>query len=192
MRTAGIERKTEETDIYVKINLDGSGKSEIDTGIGFMDHMLALMAFHGSFDLNIKCIGDLRVDDHHTVEDTGIVLGQAFNAALGDRKGIQRYSSLYIPMDEALCIVALDISSRPYLVYNVDISGMNLGNMSTQNFREFFRAFINETRITAHINVLYGDNDHHKIEAVFKGFSRALKEGIKIISDSVSSSKGVL
>lgn len=192
MRTAGIERKTEETDIYVKINLDGSGKSEIDTGIGFMDHMLALMAFHGSFDLNIKCIGDLKVDDHHTVEDTGIVLGQAFNAALGDRKGIQRYSSCFIPMDEALCMVALDISNRPYLVYNVDFAGMNLGNMSTQNFREFFRAFINETRITTHINVLYGDNDHHKVEAVFKGFSRALKEGVKIISDSVSSSKGVL
>lgn len=192
MRTAELERKTKETNVYVKINLDGSGKSEIDTGIGFMDHMLTLMAFHGSFDLNIKCEGDLKVDDHHTIEDTGITLGQAFSAALGDRKGIQRYSDCFIPMDEALCRVALDISNRPYLVYNVDFAGQNLGDMSTQNFKEFFRAFVNEARVTLHIEALYGENDHHKIEAVFKGFSRTLKEGIQKVSDKVSSSKGVL
>lgn len=192
MRTAELERKTKETYVYVKINLDGSGKSEIDTGIGFMDHMLTLMAFHGSFDLNIKCEGDLKVDDHHIIEDTGITLGQAFYAALGDRKGIQRYSDCFIPMDEALCRVVLDISNRPYLVYNVDFAGQNLGDMSTQNFKEFFRAFVNEARITLHIEALYGENDHHKIEAVFKGFSRTLKEGIQKVSDKVSSSKGVL
>lgn len=192
MRTAQLKRKTNETDAYVKINLDGSGISEVDTGIGFLDHMLTLMAFHGSFDLTIKCTGDLIVDDHHTVEDIGIALGQAFNAALGDKKGIKRYSSLYIPMDEALCRVVLDISGRPYLVYDVDFTGQSVGSMSTQNFKEFFRAFTSEARLTLHISVLYGENDHHKIEAIFKGFSRALKEGTKIVSDTIASSKGVL
>ncbi|MGD9677539.1 MAG: imidazoleglycerol-phosphate dehydratase HisB [Vulcanibacillus sp.] len=192
MRKAKIERKTAETDISVELNLDGTGKSEISTSIGFLDHMLTLFAFHGSFDLKIKCTGDISVDDHHTVEDIGIALGQAFNSALGDKKGIKRYSSRYIPMDESLCNVVLDISNRPYLVFNVDFERGKLGDISTQSFKEFFRAFVNEARVTLHINLMYGENDHHKIEAIFKAFSRVLKEGVDIISDNVSSSKGVL
>lgn len=192
MRIAKVVRETLETSVSVEINLDGSGKSNIDTGIGFLNHMFTLMAFHGSFDLKIKCIGDLEVDDHHTIEDIGITLGQAFYKALGDKKGIKRYSSLYIPMDESLCRVALDISNRPYLVFDLDFDRERLGDMDTQNFKEFFKAFINEARITFHIKVLYGENDHHKIESVFKGLSRALKEGIQIFSDNISSSKGVL
>ena len=192
MRIAKIERKTLETEVLVEINLDGKGNSEINTGIGFLDHMLTLVAFHGSFDLKVNCNGDLYVDEHHTVEDIGITLGQAFNKALGDKNGIKRYSSIYIPMDEALCNTVLDISNRPYLVFNVNFERSKVGNMDTQNFNEFFRAFVNESKTTLHINLLYGDNDHHKIEAVFKAFARALKEGIQITSDKVSSSKGVL
>ena len=192
MRIAKIERKTLETEALVEINLDGKGNSEINTGIGFLDHMLTLMAFHGSFDLKVNCSGDLYVDEHHTVEDIGITLGQAFSRALGDKKGIKRYSSVYIPMDEALCNTVLDISNRPYLVFNVNFEREKVGNMDTQNFKEFFRAFVNESKTTLHINLLYGENDHHKIEAVFKAFARTLKEGIQITSDKVSSSKGVL
>ncbi|HSQ89507.1 imidazoleglycerol-phosphate dehydratase HisB [Romboutsia sp.] len=192
MRIAKIERKTLETEVLVEINLDGKGNSEINTGIGFLDHMLTLMAFHGSFDLKVNCNGDLYVDEHHTVEDIGITLGQAFNKALGDKKGIKRYSSIYIPMDEALCNTALDISNRPYLVFNVNFERAKVGNMDTQNFKEFFRAFVNESKTTLHINLLYGENDHHKIEAVFKAFARTLKEGIQITSNKVTSSKGVL
>ncbi len=192
MRIAKIERKTLETEVLVEINLDGKGNSEINTGIGFLDHMLTLMAFHGSFDLKVNCNGDLYVDEHHTVEDIGITLGQAFNKALGDKKGIKRYSSIYIPMDEALCNTVLDISNRPYLVFNVNFEREKVGNMDTQNFKEFFRAFVNESKTTLHINLLYGENDHHKIEAVFKAFARTLKEGIQITSDKISSSKGVL
>lgn len=192
MRIAKIERKTLETEVLVEINLDGNGNSEINTGIGFLDHMLTLMAFHGSFDLKVNCNGDLYVDEHHTVEDIGITLGQAFNKALGDKKGIKRYSSIYIPMDEALCNTALDISNRPYLVFNVNFEREKVGNMDTQNFKEFFRAFVNESKTTLHINLLYGENDHHKIEAIFKAFARTLREGIQITSNKVSSSKGVL
>ena len=192
MRIAKIERKTLETEVLVEINLDGNGNSEINTGIGFLDHMLTLMAFHGSFDLKVNCSGDLYVDEHHTVEDIGITLGQAFSRALGDKKGIKRYSSVYIPMDEALCNTVLDISNRPYLVFNVNFEREKVGSMDTQNFKEFFRAFVNESKTTLHINLLYGENDHHKIEAVFKAFARTLKEGIQITSDKVSSSKGVL
>lgn len=192
MRTAKIERKTNETNLSVEINLDGTGENNIDTGIGFLDHMLHLMAFHGSFDLKIICHGDLCVDDHHSVEDIGIALGQTFSKALGDRKGIRRYSSLHVPMDEALCLVAVDISSRPYLIFNVDFQGEKLGSMSTQSFKEFFRAFAFNAGITLHINLLYGENDHHKIEAVFKAFSRAMREASQVVSDNIPSSKGVL
>jgi imidazoleglycerol-phosphate dehydratase len=174
------------------MNLDGKGNSEINTGIGFLDHMLTLMAFHGSFDLKVNCNGDLYVDEHHTVEDIGITLGEAFYKALGDKKGIRRYSNVSIPMDEALCNTVLDISNRPYLIFNMNFDREKVGSMDTQNFNEFFRAFVNESKITLHINLLYGDNDHHKIEAVFKSFARALKEGIQITSDKISSSKGVL
>lgn len=192
MRTAKIERKTNETDILVEINLDGTGKNHIDTGIGFLDHMLNLTAFHGSFDLKIICRGDLHIDDHHSVEDIGIALGKAFGMALGDRKGIKRYSSLHIPMDEALCLTAVDISGRPYLVFNINFETGKLGSMSTQSFEEFFRAFAFNAGITLHINLLYGKNDHHKIEAVFKAFARTLKEASQVVSEEVPSSKGVL
>lgn len=192
MRTAKVERKTNETNISIEINLDGTGENNIDTGIGFLDHMLHLMAFHGSFDLKVNCRGDLYIDDHHSVEDIGIALGQGFSKALGDRKGIRRYSSLHIPMDEALCLAAVDISSRPYLIFNVDFEGEKLGNMSTQCFKEFFRAFAFNAGITLHINLLYGENDHHKIEAVFKAFARAMREASQVVSDNIPSSKGVL
>ena len=192
MRKGIVIRNTLETKIKVEINLDGSGEAKIDTGVGFLDHMLTLMAFHGKFDLTILAKGDLCVDDHHTIEDIGICLGEAFKEAIGDRRGIRRYSTVYIPMDESLAYTSIDISNRPYLVFNVGFTAEKIGNMSTQMFKEFFRAFVNESRITLHINLLYGENDHHKIEAVFKSFARALKEGSEIISKEVSSSKGVL
>lgn len=192
MRKGIVIRNTLETKIKVEVNLDGTGEAKIDTGVGFLDHMLTLMAFHGKFDLTILAKGDLCVDDHHTIEDIGICLGEAFKEAIGDRRGIRRYSTVYIPMDESLAYTSIDISNRPYLVFNVNFSYEKIGSMSTQMFKEFFRAFVNESRITLHINLLYGENDHHKIEAVFKSFARALKEGSEIISKEVSSSKGVL
>ena len=192
MRRGLVERNTLETKIKVEINLDGDGKSQIDTGVGFFDHMLTLLVFHGKFDLTVLAKGDLYVDDHHTIEDIGICLGEAFKKAIGDRRGIRRYSTVHIPMDEALAYTSIDISNRPYLVFNVNFSDEKIGNMSTQMFKEFFRAFVNESRITLHINLTYRENDHHKIEAVFKSFARALKEGSEVISDNISSSKGVL
>lgn len=192
MRTAKIERKSSETDILVEINIDGRGKNEIDTGIGFLDHMLHLMAFHGRFDLKVVCQGDLHIDDHHTVEDIGICLGQGFYQAIGDRKGIKRYANVHIPMDEALCLASIDISNRPYLVFNMDFKSGRLGTMSTENFEEFFRAFAFNAGLTLHINLLYGENDHHKIEAGFKAFARALDEASKIVSQEIASSKGIL
>ena len=192
MRRGFVERDTLETKIKVDLDLDGNGKAEIDTGVGFLDHMLTLMAFHGKFDLTVIAKGDLYVDDHHTIEDIGICIGKAFKDAIGDRKGIRRYSTVYIPMDESLAYTSLDISNRPYLVFNVNFTNEKVGNMSTQMFKEFFRAFVNESRITLHINLIYGENDHHKIEAVFKSFARALKEGSEVISHDISSSKGVL
>ena len=192
MRRGFVERDTLETKIKVDLDIDGNGKAEIDTGVGFLNHMLTLMAFHGKFDLTVIAKGDLYVDDHHTIEDIGICIGKAFKDAIGDRKGIRRYSTVYIPMDESLAYTSLDISNRPYLVFNVNFTYEKVGNMSTQMFKEFFRAFVNESRITLHINLIYGENDHHKIEAVFKSFARALKEGSEVISDDISSSKGVL
>lgn len=192
MRRGIVERDTLETKIKVEIDLDGSGKADIDTGIGFLNHMLTLMAFHGKFDLTVLAKGDLDVDDHHTIEDIGISIGKAFKEAIGDRRGIRRYSTVYIPMDESLAYTSLDISNRPYLVFNVNFDDEKIGSITTQMFKEFFRAFVNESRITLHINLLYGENDHHKIEAVFKSFARALREGSEVISDEVSSSKGVL
>jgi len=192
MRKSKVERNTLETSVSVEANLDGRGESCIDTGIGFLDHMLSLLAFHGSMDLNIKCKGDLKVDGHHTVEDIGIALGQAFNKALGDKKGINRYGYCYITMDEALARAVLDISNRPYLVFKADFKSERQGDMNSQDFKEFFRAFVNEARITLHLDVLYGENDHHKIEATFKAFGRALREAMEIKSDRIPSSKGVL
>jgi len=192
MRSSTVNRKTKETDIQVELNIDGSGKTDIDTGIGFLNHMLTLLGFHGNFDLKVKCKGDLDVDSHHTAEDIGIALGEAFKNALGDKKGIERYGFMFLPMDEALARVALDFSGRPFLVYNVDFNRNLIGEMATEDFKEFFKGFVNNSMTTLHIDVLYGENDHHKIEAVFKGFGRALKTASRITSDSLQSTKGAL
>jgi imidazoleglycerol-phosphate dehydratase len=192
MRKAEINRETLETKVSVSLNIDGTGKSNINTGVGFLDHMLTLLAFHSRFDLTITCAGDLYVDDHHTVEDIGLALGTVFKEALGDKKGIKRYASLYIPMDESLCRVALDISNRPTFVYKVDFQRDKIGKMDTQNFKEFLKSFANEAGLTLHLEVLYGENDHHKIEAVFKALARALQEAATINSNELPSSKGVL
>ncbi len=192
MRSAQIERKTKETDINLILNLDGTGKGEIDTGIGFLDHMLVSLSFYSGFDIFLKCEGDLQVDDHHTVEDIGIVLGQGLLKAIGDRRGIKRFSSMTTPMDESLAAVSLDIGNRPYLVYNLEFSREKIGQMDTQNFKEFFRAFAFESRMNLHVNLLYGENEHHKIEAVFKSLGRALKDAVKVMDDQITSTKGVL
>ncbi len=192
MRKSLVRRITNETEIEVELNIDGSGLTEIDTGIGFLNHMLDLFGFHGGFDLKIKCKGDLNVDSHHTSEDIGIALGQAFKEALGDKKGIERYGFFFLPMDEAMARVAVDFSGRPYLVYNIDFNRRQLGSMATEDFKEFFKGFVNNSLSTLHMELLYGENDHHKIEAVFKGFGRALKIASKITSDSLQSTKGAL
>ncbi len=192
MRKIELHRKTNETEIWLTLNLDGNRDIEINTGVGFFDHMLTLFAFHGGFDLNIRCSGDIDVDDHHTVEDVGIVLGDALQQLLTDKTGLRRYGFIYIPMDESLSRVVIDLSGRPTLVYNVLITRQTLGNMDTQNVKEFLKAFVNNARITLHAEVLYGENDHHKVEAVFKAFGQALKSAVKIESDRVLSSKGVL
>lgn len=192
MREAEINRTTKETKISCFISLDQGGDVQIDTGIGFFNHMLELMAFHGGFSLRLKAEGDLSVDDHHTIEDCGIVLGEAFRQALGDKKGIARYGSFNCPMDETLANVSLDISGRPYLVFHCDFSREKIGEMSAEMVQEFFRAFAFNAGITFHVNVFYGENDHHKAEAVFKAAGHALKEAVNIVSDQVFSSKGVL
>ncbi len=192
MRKSSIKRKTKETDIEIELNIDGDGTAEIDTGIGFLDHMLTLFAFHGSFDLKIKCKGDLYVDTHHTSEDIGIALGQAFLDALGDKKGIERYGFMFVPMDEAMARVVVDFSGRPYLVYNVEFNNSRLGTMALEDFKEFFRGFSGNSLTTLHIEMLYGENDHHKIEAVFKAFGRALNKASSLTSGKLQSTKGVL
>lgn len=192
MRKGKVDRKTSETEIALELDIDGNGDTDIDTGIGFLDHMLNLMFFHGKMDLNLSCSGDIYIDDHHTVEDIGIALGQAFKQAIGDRIGIRRYGSFTIPMDEALATVNLDISNRPFLVCNMELKRDNLGSMSTENFKEFFRAFAFNAGITLHINIPYGENDHHKIEAVFKALGRAVRDGSEVIGDQIPSSKGML
>ena len=192
MRTSQIKRDTKETNINLSINLDGDGINNIKTEIGFFNHMLELMSFHSDIDIALEARGDLEVCDHHLVEDTAICIGKCIKKALDDKRGIKRYSTVFIPMDESLAQTSIDISNRPYLVFNAEFKDKRVGNMTTQMVKEFFRAFVNESRVTLHINLLYGENDHHKIEAIFKSFARALKESIKIVSDEVSSSKGVL
>ena len=193
-RKAEIERKTAETDIQLVFEVDGCGKSEIDTGIGFLDHMLVLFTRHGFFNLDLKAVGDTKVDSHHTAEDIGIVLGQAIKEALGDKRGIRRYGSSRVPMDEALAAVDLDISGREYLVFNVEFRSEKLGEMQTQMFEEFFRALSSNAGITLHINLLYGKNDHHIAEAIFKAFAKALDAAITIDEriEGVLSTKGML
>lgn len=192
-RTAQITRTTKETDITLKLDLDSGAKAVVDTGIGFLDHMLTALAIHGGFSLELSCKGDLNVDGHHTAEDIGIVLGQAFKEALGDKSGIMRYGSAFIPMDEALAFCSLDISARPFLVFNAQFTNERVGEFDTCLTEEFMRAFAFNAGITLHLRVEYGSNDHHKIEALFKAMAYALKSAMKRNDDgSVVSTKGVL
>ncbi len=190
-RTASIFRETLETKVRVDIDLDGTGKGEISTGIGFFDHMLKLFACHSGFDLKIKCEGDTYVDGHHTVEDVGIVLGKAINAALGNKVGIARYADKQIPMDESLAEVAVDISGRAFTVFNADLSGKG-EHFDYELVEEFFRALANAACITLHINLKYGKNEHHKAECIFKAFARTMRDAVAIVNDRLPSSKGTL
>lgn len=192
MRAAEIIRKTKETDINVFVDLDGKGKVDIDTGIGFFDHMLTAFGVHAGLDLMVKVKGDLCVDAHHTVEDAGIVIGQALYKALGDKKGIKRYGSAFIPMDEALGFCSMDISGRPFLVFDSDFYGEKMGEMDTQLVEEFFRALAFNSGITLHLKSEYGKNDHHICEALFKAFAHAFKDAVRVVGNDVLSTKGVL
>ena len=190
-----ISRKTAETDIKLYLSLDGSGKSEIDTGCGFLDHMLTLFAKHGRFDLKVTCKGDTQVDYHHTAEDIGIVLGQAFSQAVGDKKGIVRYGNFILPMDEALILSAVDISSRGYLGYDLAIPTQKVGDFDTELVEEFWLAFIRNAQVTLHIRQMAGTNSHHIIEGAFKSVARSLKAAVAIdpeFADEIPSTKGVL
>jgi len=193
-RTAKVERKTTETEIFIEINLDGSGKGEISTTIPFFDHMLTLLAKHGFFDLTIKGYGDTDVDYHHLVEDVGICFGELIKKALGDRKGIVRYGSAVVPMDESLSHVSMDISGRPYLIFNVDFDNKQIRDFDPLLFKEFFKAFSDHGGITLHINVMYGKNPHHIIESIFKSFARSLNQAVSIDAriSGVMSTKGSL
>lgn len=195
MRTATIERKTKETEISVSLDLDGNGNYDVSTGVGFLDHMLEQLSRHSLMDLTMKAKGDLHIDFHHTTEDTGIAIGEAFSKALGDRKGITRYASALIPMDETLTRVAIDISNRPYLIWKVDFTKPKLGDMDTELFKEWFQAFAQAAGITLHVENLYGENNHHIVESCYKGLARSLRDGIAIDprkADEVPSTKGVL
>lgn len=194
LRTAEIERKTKETDINLSLTIDGTGTAEVETGIGFFDHMLENFARHGFFDLNLSVNGDLYVDSHHTVEDTGIVLGQAIRTALGDKKGIKRYGSFILPMDDVLVLCALDLSGRPYFVYDVTLTVDKVGYLDTELVKEFFYAVSYAAGMNLHIKLLNGTNNHHIIEAVFKAFAKALDEAVTIDSriTDVLSTKGMV
>ncbi|MCI8549316.1 MAG: imidazoleglycerol-phosphate dehydratase HisB [Lachnospiraceae bacterium] len=193
-RTAKIERKTKETSIQMTLNLDGTGKSRVDTGIGFLDHMLTLFAKHGFFDLEVTVKGDLEVDTHHSIEDTGIVLGQAILGAVGDKKGIRRYGSCMLPMDEVLMVCALDLSGRPYFVYDAELKAERVGALETEMIREFFYAVSYSAAMNLHIKEIHGENTHHIIEAMFKAFGRALDMATMTDGriDGILSTKGSL
>lgn len=195
MRNASIDRKTAETDIKLQLELDGTGKSAIDTGCGFLDHMLTLFAKHGKFDLIVTCKGDTQVDDHHTAEDIGIVLGQAFAQAVGDKKGICRYGNMILPMDEALILSAVDLSGRCYLGYQLQIPTQKVGTFDTELVEEFFYAFVRTSQATLHIRQMAGSNSHHIIEGAFKSVARSLRQAVSIdpaCADEIPSTKGVL
>ncbi|MBE6684720.1 MAG: imidazoleglycerol-phosphate dehydratase HisB [Ruminococcaceae bacterium] len=195
MRNYTISRKTAETDINLVLELDGRGKSEIDTGCGFLDHMLTLLASHGRFDLTVKCVGDVQVDYHHTVEDVGICLGEAFAKAVGDKKGIERYGSAVIPMDEALILCAVDLSGRDHLGFGVEIPSVKVGDFDTELVEEFWLAFVRRAECSLHFKKLAGKNSHHIIEGCFKAAARALRAAVKIDPeriDEIPSTKGVL
>ncbi len=194
-RTADISRTTKETDITVSLNLDGTGKYEVETGIGFLDHMLEQLAKHSLIDLTVKAKGDLHIDFHHTVEDVGITIGQALKKALGERKGITRFAHSYLPMDETLTRVAIDISGRPHLVWKVEFTRDKLGEMDTELFREWFGGFAGAAGITLHVENLYGENNHHIVESCYKGLAKALMQAITIDprqADIIPSTKGSL
>jgi len=194
-RTGTVDRKTKETQISVAVDLDGSGRSQIATGIGFLDHMLEQLSRHSLIDITLKAKGDLHIDFHHTTEDTGICIGEAVAKALGDRKGIRRWGEATVPMDETLTRVALDASNRPYLIWKVTFSKPKLGEMDTELFKEWFQAFAQNAGLTLHIENLYGENNHHIVESCFKGLARALRQAIEIDprkSDAIPSTKGVL
>jgi imidazoleglycerol-phosphate dehydratase len=195
IRKAKISRKTKETSIAVEVNIDGKGKYKIDTGIGFLDHMLEQLSKHSLMDISVKAKGDTHIDLHHTTEDTGIAIGEAISKAAGSRKGIKRYAHALIPMDETLTRVAIDVSNRPYLIWKVNLKVEKLGEMDTELFKEWFQAFSQSAGITLHIENVYGENSHHKIESCFKGLARSLKDAFiidKRIKNSVSSTKGKL
>jgi imidazoleglycerol-phosphate dehydratase len=195
VREASVERNTKETEIAVRVALDGTGVYQVSTGIGFLDHMLEQLSRHSLIDLDLKAKGDLHIDYHHTTEDTGIAIGEAVAKALGDRRGMTRYGSALIPMDETLTRVALDLSNRPYLVWKVVFSRPKLGEMDTELFKEWFQAFAQSAGATLHVENLYGENNHHIVESCFKGLARALREAIEIDprkADAVPSTKGVL
>ena len=194
-RAASVTRNTTETKISVSLDLDGTGKYSVSTGIGFLDHMLEQLSRHSLIDLTVKAEGDLHIDFHHTTEDTGIAIGEAFKKALGDRKGINRYGHMYIPMDETLTRVALDLSNRPYLIWKVDFTRDKLGEMDTELFKEWFQAFAQAAGCTLHVETLYGTNNHHIVETCYKGLARALKIAIAPDprqGDAIPSTKGVL
>ncbi len=195
MRTAEINRKTAETDIQLRLSLDGTGVSNIDTGVGFLDHMLTLFAKHGRFDLDVHCVGDVQVDAHHTTEDIGIALGEAFAEALGDKRGITRYGSTILPMDETLILSAVDISGRSYLGYQLDIPCAKVGTFDTELTEEFFLGFVRKAELTLHIRQLAGTNSHHIIEGTFKSVARSLKTAVAIdelYKEEIPSTKGLL
>ena len=194
-RKGKVSRKTKETSISVEINIDGKGKYKIDTGIGFLDHMLEQLSKHSLIDIYVKAKGDTHIDLHHTTEDTGIAIGEAINKAAGNRKGIKRYAHALIPMDETLTCVAIDVSNRPYLIWKVDLKVEKLGEMDTELFKEWFQAFSQSAGITLHVENIYGENSHHKIESCYKGLARSLKDAFTIdkrIKNSVPSTKGKL
>ena len=191
-RISQINRKTNETNTILDIDLDGEGISNIQPNIGFFNHMIDLLAFHSNININLNADGDIDVCDHHLIEDVGIALGKCMNEALGERRGIKRYGTFFLPMDEALVMVSVDISGRSYLHFEGEFKRENIGDFSTEMVKEFFRAVAFNAGITLHIRVLYGENDHHKIEGIFKAFGRALKEAITIEGNSIPSSKGVL
>ena len=194
-RKAKISRKTKETSIAVEVNIDGKGKYKIDTGIGFLNHMLEQLSKHSLMDITVKAKGDTHIDLHHTTEDTGIAIGEAINKAAGNRKGIKRYAHALIPMDETLTRVAIDVSNRPYLIWKVDLKVEKLGEMDTELFKEWFQAFSQSAGITLHVENIYGENSHHKIESCYKGLARSLKDALMIdkrIKNSIPSTKGTL
>ena len=195
MRSGEVKRRTNETDIAVSLLIDGTGKADVATGVGFFDHMLDLFARHSLIDLTVKVKGDTHIDDHHSVEDAGIAMGEALKAALGTKKGIRRYADVHLPMDETLTRVAVDVSGRPFLVFRTEFKAQKIGTFDTELVREFFQAFAINAGITLHVETLYGDNAHHIAESCFKGLARALRQAIEIDprkADAVPSTKGVL